>query len=334
MNESKMTKKRRVSRIRRLEIQEAKLRRELKGTLKDISKDTKSKKGGEEGHLDGVERQKLANRSVDIRSKLLRLQDEIGTREVIKQDKITKDVRTRIQESYSTAARKHSKLLWTTINLERMKEDENAIRAIAGADAGLETRKRKVTSPVERYVLDRREISSATSRISASSMRHSTEDLDYKALDRREHLEHVRESLSTLGLHSTRDQLQKADGLQNKYDATREMRNLTLGQMISRSNKNSYWRINPPYRRKRGKVAHVRRAYAKDFYENKIDMTEARDKNIVTPRTEVLKDLRQKEEDELGRFTMSSGRTMSMRKMKGFTPPGMKLSPLVEGVAQ
>lgn len=329
-----MVKKRRVSRIRKLEIQEAKLRRELKGTLKDISKDTKSKKSGEEGHLDGVERQKLANRSVDIRSKLLRLQDEIGTREVIKQDKISKDVRTRIRESYAAAARKHSKLLWTTINLERMKQDENAIRAIASADGGFQTRQRELTSPVDTFVLDRRQISSATSRISASSMRHSTEDLDYKELDRREHFELVRESLSSLGLHSTREQLHKADGLKKKYDATRELRNLTLGQMISRSNKNSYWRINPPYRRKRGQVAHVRRAYAKDFYENRIDMTEARDKDVVTPRAEVLRDLRQKEEDATGRFTMSSGRTMSMQKMKGFTPPGIKLSPLVEGVAR
>ena len=111
------------------------------------------------------------------------------------------------------------------------------------------------------------------------------------------------------------------------------MRNLAHGQMISRQNKNSYWRINPPYRKERKNVVHVRRAYAKEFYEDRIDIMQARDKNVVTPRTEVLKDIKTKQENELGRFTMLSGRTISMRKMKDFTPPGMKLSPL-ESVAE
>lgn len=315
------------SKIRRLEIQEAKLRRELKDTLKDISVDTK--KRGEEDYLGVVERQKLANRSVDIRSKLLRLQDEIGTREIVKEDRDSKDIRKRIQERYAAAARRHNKLLWTTVELERMKEDESAIRAIAKDDLGLQTRQKpEDISPIDAYTTDNRKIASATSRISMSSLRHSTQELDFKALEKHEHLEHVRESLSSLGLHSPRDQLHKADGLKHKYDLTREMRNLTHGQMISRQNKNSYWRINPPYRRERKNVVHVRRAYAKDFYEDRIDIMKARDTNIVTPRTEILKKIKSKEEDELGRFKMTSGRTISVKKMKDFAPPGMKLSPL------
>ena len=319
------------SKIKNLEIKEAKLRRELKDTLKEISDDTK--KRGEDDYLGVVERQKLANRSIDIRSKLLRLQDEIGTREVIKEDRSCKEVRNRIKERYAAAARKHNKILWTTVELERMKDDENAIRAIAQDQLGLETRQNEEISPVDDHTVDCRKISSATSRISTSSLRHSTNEQDFKALERQDHLEHVRESLYSLGLHSPRDQLHKADGLSRKYDLKREMRNLAHGQMISRQNKNSYWRINPPYRKERKNVVHVRRAYAKEFYEDRIDIMQARDKNVVTPRTEVLKNIKTKQENELGRFTMLSGRTISMRNMKDFTPPGTKLSPL-ESVAE
>ena len=318
--------KRAPSKLRRLEIQEAKLRKELKETLKEISVDTK--KRGKDDSLDVVGRQKLANRSVDIRSKLLRLQDEIGTREVIKEDRDSKAIKTRIRERYAAAARRHNKLLWTTVELERMKEDENAIRAIANDELGIQTRQNQDVSPIDPRTIDKREISSATSRISTSSLRHSTQELDFKALDRHEHMEQVRESLSSLGLHDPSDQIEKADGLKRKYDLTREMRNLAHGQMISRGNKNSYWRINPPYRRERKNVVHVRRAYAKEFYEDRIDIMQARNKGIVTPRTEVLKDIKKKEGDEMARFKLVSGRTMSVKKLKDFTPPGMKLSPI------
>jgi hypothetical protein len=319
------------SKIKSLEIKEAKLRRELKDTLKEISEDTK--KRGEDDYLGVVERQKLANRSVDIRSKLMRLQDEIGTREVIKEDRSSKEVRNRIRDRYAAAARRHNKLLWATVELERMKEDENAIRAIANDELGLQSRQNEETSPIDDRTVDSRKICSATSRISTSSLRHATDEQDFKALERQNHLEHVRESLSSLGLHSPREQLQKADGLSHKYDLKLEMRNLAHGQMISRQNKNSYWRINPPYRRVRKNVVHVRRSYAKDFYEDKIDIMQARDNSVFTPRKEVLKDMKTKQEDDTGRFTMTSGRTISVKKMKDFTPPGMKLSPL-ESVAE
>ena len=314
------------SKIKRLKIKETKLRRELKDTLNEISADTK--KRGQEDYLGLVERQKLAKRSVDIRSKLLRLQDEIGTREVIKEDRNSKDVQKRIQERYEAAARRHNKLLWTTIELERLKRDENAIRAIAKDDLGLETRQKEDVSLIDADTLDKREISSATSRISTASLRHSTQDLHLKRLEKQEHLEHVRESLSSLGLHSPSDQLHKADELKHKYDLTREMRNLAHGQMISRNNKNSYWRINPPYRRERNNVVHVRKAYVKDFYEDRIHIMKARDQTGFTSREEVARNLKKKEEDELGRFKMTSGRSISMKKLKDFTPPGMKLSPL------
>ncbi len=320
------------SKIKRLEIKEGRLRRELKDILKEISDDTK--KRGEDDYLGVVERQKLANRSIDIRSKLLRLQDEIGTREIIKEDRDSKDIKRRVKDRYAAAARQHNRLLWTTVELERMKKDENAIRAIANDDLGLKTRRNEDISCVDDCTVDSRKIASATSRISTSSLRHSTEELDFKAMEKQEHLEYVRESLSSLGLHSPRDQLHKADGLKQKYDLTREMRNLAHGQMISRQNKNSYWRINPPYRRERKDVVHVRRAYTKDFYEDRIDVMQARDKAIFTPRREVLKDMKSKEEDELGRFKMISGRTISVKKMKDFTPPGMKLSPLESVVEQ
>ena len=251
------------SKIKNLEIKEAKLRRELKDTLKEISDDTK--KRGEDDYLGVVERQKLANRSIDIRSKLLRLQDEIGTREVIKEDRSCKEVRNRIKERYAAAARKHNKILWTTVELERMKDDENAIRAIAQDELGLETRQNEEISPVDDHTVDCRKISSATSRISTSSLRHSTNEQDFKALERQDHLEHVRESLYSLGLHSPRDQLPKADGLSRKYDLKREMRNLAHGQMISRQNKNSYWRINPPYRKESRKSCTCEERTLKNF---------------------------------------------------------------------
>lgn len=321
-----MKKKPAPSRIQSLQIKEAKLRRELKDTLNEISEDTK--KRGQEDYLGLVERQKLANRSIDIRSKLLRLQDEIGTRETIKEDRGSKDVQKRIQERYEAAAKRHNRLLWTTIELERLKKDENAIRAIAKDDHGLQTRQKEDVSLIDADTLDSRKISSATSRISTTSLRHSTQELDLKRMEKEEHLEHVRECLSSLGLHSPSDQLHKADGLKHKYDLTREMRNLAHGQMISRSHKNSYWRINPPYRRERNSLVHVRKAYVKDFYEDRIHIMKARDQTVFSSRTEVSKNIKKKEEDELGRLKMTSGRSISMKKMKDFTPPGMKLSPL------
>ena len=319
------------SKIERLQIKEAKLKRELKGTLKEISEDTK--KRGQEDYLGLVERQKLANRSIEIRSKLLRLQDEIGTREIIKEDRDSKDVKKRIQERYEDAARRHNRLLWTTFELERLKKDENAIRAIAKDELGLQTRQEEVVSPIDLVTLDNRKISSATSRISTASLRHSTQELDLKGFEKQEHMEHVRESLSSLGLYNPTDQLHKADGLKHKYDMTREMRNLAHGQMISRGNKNSYWRINPPYRREQNKVVHVRKAYVKDFYEDRIHIMKARDQTIFSSRADVSRGIKKKEENEPGRFTMASDRSISMKKLKDFTPPGMKLSPL-EGVGE
>lgn len=313
------------SKIRRLELQEAKLRRELKDTLKEISQDTK--KRGEKDHLSRVQRQKLANRSVEIRSKLFRLQDEIGTRKIVKEDRGSKQLGTRIQQRYAAAAKRHNQLLRKTIEMQRMKEDELAIRAIGEGKLSLLTRQNDRTSlPTETDTTKTRKIASAVSTISSSSLRQ-TRELDFTALDQQEHLEHVQKSLSSLGLNNPCDQFHKADGLRHKYELTRDMRNLAHGQMISRPNSNSYWRINPPYRQEKKKVLHVRRAYDKDFYEDKIDITKAKARDVLPTRSEAFKiSVRRKEEDALGRFKMISGRTMSVQKMKNFTPPGMQLS--------
>lgn len=315
-------KKRPRTRIERLKLKEVNLRRDLKSTLNEIKEDTQ-KRGNQES-LGTIERQKLANRSTIIRSKLLRLQDEIETRNYVKDDKESKHIRSKIEDRYAFAARKHNRLLRMTAELERLKQDEEAVRVIANDELGLERRELNRAKSVNASLVDQRKLAGRT-RISTTSFRHSTKKLDDAAEEREERLEDVRDSLSKLGIETPRQKIEKADGLEHKYDMTREIRNLAHGQMISRLHKNSYWRINPPYRRKRKTVAHVRRAYARDFYEDKVDIKKARNANVVSPRKEVLEQMK-KEGDELTRFKMLSGRTISVKKMKDFTPPGMTLT--------
>ena len=304
--------------VERLELKEAKLRRDLKATLNEISEDTKEHRttGETRGR---AERQKLANRSIIIRSQLMRLQDEIETRNYVTEDKSSKQVRTRIRDRYANAARKHHRLLKMTIELEKLKQDIEDIRLIANDDFGRQER--------EGYELyenvslsERRKNGAEITRIATTQFRHSTVELDENAEARCDHLEGVRESLSQLGVETPREKLDMADGLEHKYDFTRELRNLAHEQMLSRHQRNSYWGIIPPYRRKRKKVEHVRKRYVRNFYEDRVDMDKAKKMKGERPKKGMV--VRKKEATG---FTMSSGETISLSKMKHLTPPGMDL---------
>lgn len=312
------------TRIGRLKLKEIKLRKELKETLKDIKTDTK--KRGTEDSLTTVERQKLANHSTVIRSKIIRLQDEVGTRSYVKDDKASKHIRARIENRYQMAARKHNRLLKITAELEKIKEDEETIRAIASDELGLETRRDTVHEDVDKPLVERRKTFAGMSRISGTGLSRSTTELEAEQDEREDHYERVRESLSKLGVETPGEKLKKAQALEQKYDMTREMRNLVHGQMISRPHKNSYWRINPPYRRKRKQVVHVRKSYVRNYYENKINIVRAKDMEELSPRKETV--FEKPKNDEVNRFKMSSGRTISVNKMKDYTPPGMNLTPV------
>ena len=321
----KKKKRRPKTRIDRLKLKEVTLRKELKETLKEIKTDTK--KRGTEDTLTTVERQKLANRSTVIRSKIIRLQDEVGTRSYVNDDKASKHIRAKIENRYQLAARKHNRLLKMTAELEKIKEDEETIRTIANDDLGLETRRENVHGDVDTFLVERRKTFAGISRISGTSLSHSTTEQEAERDEREEHFEHVRESLSKLGVETPREKLEKAQALEQKYDMTREMRNLVHGQMISRPHKNSYWRINPPYRRTKKQVIHVRKSYVRNFYENKIDMVKAKDVEELSPRKETVF-LGKPKDEEVNRFKMSSGKTISVNKMKDYTPPGMNLTPV------
>lgn len=362
------------SKIRTLKFQERKMRQELNDTMKEISEDTK-KREKEDACLIVGERQKLANRFLDMHSKLLRIKDKRRRQEIMKNEESSKQVRSKIESSYANAASRHNRLLWTTVELQRMKDDESAIRKIAknndkqlqnkeksmkqnnfnktevvqnsrstsamtmsvstnGKESNENTiqsilrkeesqfsREVKKLSP-NRNMAEHRQVAFAPSSLPKSTMQYSTKEHDFVNLARNEHLERVQKSLSSMGLDDPRDQLHKADALKQKYDLTREMRNLAHGQMISRPNHNSYWKIVPPYRRPRKNFVHVRRPYVMKFYENKISMDKARD-NKVKPF--LLNDHRFKDKNEVQMYKLASGRIVSTKRIEEFLPCKMKL---------
>ena len=312
------------SRMGKLKLKEVKLKRELKTTMNELKKNTQEQRKRQS--LGTVKRQELANRSTIIRSKILRLKDEIDTRNFVKDDQENKRIQAKIGNSYASAARRHNRLLWMTAELERLKEDEEVIRAIANKDLGRETRRENEAERIDHILLEHRKTMAGKSRISATRFCHLSKELEDEAERREEHLEDVRDSLSKLGVETPQEKLEKADGLAHKYDMMSELRNLAHGQMISRQHKNSYWRINPPYRRKPKKMVHVRRGYAREFYEQKVDMVKARDMNEV--KSTKTGEEKTNEDEEMNRFKMSSGRTISVKKMKDYIPPGMSLTPV------
>ena len=285
----KCRRAKKLTRMQLLKDEKRSLVKELKLTKKGIRED--SQKKGSEDYTPYENRQRLARATSEIHTKLKQVDDRILSKEKKKKEKKKKSVTTRVKKTYIRADKQHKRLIKMTGRLERIKIDEEDLRAEIAHDA-------------TRQESDDRDsrLGSARSETSVTSSSLNERQLPvielgkWKRLSTNETLESAQRDTKVEGdllrpktvsptnsverevlierRRSLHDKTLRAEKLASNYEMTRELRNTIHQHMISRSYSFSYFNIIPPYKRPEPKPQKIKQSFNRNVYEDKITVTD------------------------------------------------------------
>ena len=281
--EMKKKKKKKKSHLQVLKAEKKKLAKELKGTKKHILQDKKKKES--EDYTPYENRQRLARTTSDLQSKIQQIESKISTKKKVRKEKVNKSVNTKVKKKYIRADKQHKRLIKMTGRLERIKLDEENLRAEIAREP---FRPERVEAPSR---MSSAQSACSTSTSTSESQLPIIESGKWRRLSRNETLgsqldtkiegnvmrpqtaspipsqPEVLLQRRRLSLH---DKTIKADKLANNYELTRELRNTIHQHMISRAYSFSYLNIIPPYKRRKPKPQKSRQFFNRKVYEDKI----------------------------------------------------------------
>ena len=263
----KKKKKKKQTKLQGLKAEKRKLQKDLKNTKENILDDNERKASPVYTRYEN--RQRLARTASETLSKLQQLEGKIATKEKTNKHKIQRKLSTKLKRRSIRADKQHNRLIKMTANLERMKMEEEELRAEIAREL-TEGEKKDILPDAELNPLRLPRIKSADVD-SAQWINISASTPEYKIDSEQDESSRPTSVLSESALQLTPSEKRiVADKLAHKYDMTRELRNTIHEHMITRSYSFSYFNIIPPYKRKKPKPQKTKQVFNRLVYEDKI----------------------------------------------------------------
>lgn len=232
-------------------------------------------------------RKKLARLAFDAVSKLHQVKGEINTKEKEINQKVNKQLSTKIKKKFIKAGKQFNRLIKMTSKLERIKMDEETLRSeiTQGAKKGLETVN---TNNAQFGALNSRDsepsplrlprINSGPTKWIRLTPRACAPEYNVVVREEASIPDSTPEEASipdSGGRNSTihshpEENRSVADRLAHKYEMTRELRNIIHQHMITRSYTVSYFNIIPPYKHFTPKPQKSKKTFNRLVLENKV----------------------------------------------------------------
>ena len=283
-NSSSANKKKKMKKKTRLQVLKAekrKAQKDLQDAKLAILEDNERK--ANPSYTPYENRQKLARVAFVAVSKLQQVKGEIVTKEKENKQKFERQLSTKIKKKFVKVDKKHDRLIKMTSKLERMKINEDKLRAeitrglnTEGAENAnwLQDTEQEGAAEISNQLQNAEPSSLRLPRINSDSaewIKLSTCIPECKVDSKKEDPRRSHSILSKSAIQMTLGKKKiVADKLAHKYKMTRELRNTIHEHMITRSYSISYFNIIPPYKHFQPKPQKSKKAFNRLVLENKI----------------------------------------------------------------